>query len=101
MHLSERIATRTSILSALLSVEADGNIVSNDCPECHDLASWYRISVGNQSSISGQNIRTSNSLSSCAREFQFQRYSILDITRIPRNAVSRLPALFHKIDVNL
>ena len=25
----------------------------------------------------------------------------IDETRIPRNAVSRLPALFHKIEVNL
>ena len=26
---------------------------------------------------------------------------LINLTRIPRNAVSRLPALFHKIEVNL
>ena len=30
-----------------------------------------------------------------------KRKKIAERTRIPRNAVSRLPALFHKIEVNL
>ena len=31
---------------------------------------------------------------------EYIQYTIFN-TRIPRNAVSRLPALFHKIEVNL